>query len=1299
VTREIWLSPVLGNNRERLLARCAEYLTGGKTDRLLYLAASHPLLDLATEKLLDGNSVCGVWGEFPVYLFRGFVRRILAEASVSVPGAVATGSTEVTRSSAKPPDPVATAPGTDTTLLTRVPIDREELPLRKSLISQIIKQLSASGRLKAIKPLANRDGCVNTIASLIGELQRAGKTAEEFAKAIEERRLDAHEISPPAIQNSQFTIHNSNNDRPGSQIDFDVEVALIYQKYTEALDAHGLTDEDADQLRALQIVRGDVAQVVNSRLRHPEPEHSQINNLRYSLPWLEQIELLVLDGFFDFTPVQGEILRYLIPRIPDVIVNVNHDAQNPDIFTPFASTIEHLQSIAPFEVAQVVNSSSSEPLGEPPQINNLRRTLFNAAAANLRIEEPVVNEPQINNLRCTLLECSDRELEVRSIAKEIKRLILTERYSLAEIALVVRERAAYADTIVRVFAEESIPCNLERRVEANHVTAIRACAKIFQVFRKSDESVVNITASELAHLIKTDYFRVADRDLEDLTRQFDQKYSLLLDDDGTKAESNEKLRAALGIGRWNPDNLENVIAYVGSDLPVDAWINRAGKLIRIFPSAEDAQTLIGGAEAEDPAATAEDEVGTPQEDEIVMDRRKRPAPVHPAAIGWTILVMRHLQRLFAGVPLEGTLDELQRALMMLLDRLQFSNQVNVPFAQKGGAHDIPQATLDVRGRESLRRAIAAAVRSFNYANSVVSVPGAVATGSTEHPRKPTKPSDPVATAPGTDTIALSSFIDEIERCLKSQTLSVGTANRDGLRVLEATDVRGLRFKIIFIAGMIEGGFPLRTSRDWLYPHEERLRLQKQGIFLEDISTDTLLKEEHYFYQAACRATERLYLTRPLALNDGSETVASYYIEELRRAIAPAVIEVKQIRGDVEGRDPLAVSSKGELGPVLIRRAEARNSNHANAGKLLSLATDAGHISLSALSRVNIEHARHGEWFGPHDGEITHPDLQRMLARHFGPEHVYSASRLSTYGSCAFRFFGNRVLRIEPRSEAALDLQAIDAGKLLHDILRRFFEKHRGDYLPARDRQALRDELGKTADTVFREHEDKVPPLNERIWRIDCEIRKLILDQVLQYEIKLQEKTNGRVQPRYFELAFGRKSVDSDPKSTRQFLKLERAGDAALLQGQIDRVDVNEEERLAIAYDYKLSKGATLDDIKTGRQVQIPIYLAALEQLFLRGFELGGGGYYTLRGKAPRLNQGLYRNAMADCTHVTSRFVKFDDLEWQQIRQDVATRVWEFIDGMRGGRFRVKPSLGKHTCKFCDYSAVCRYDAYRINRKK
>ena len=1246
MAKEIWLGPILGSNRERLLARCAEYFAPGQADRLLYLAASHPLLDLVTGKLLDGRNARGVWGEFPVYLFRGFVRRILSEAIVSEarPSGRARSSNE--------PSLTVGLLTPDGRLAARVPIDREELPLRKSLISQIIKQLGASGQLSAIKPLANREGCVNTIASLIGELQRAGKTASEFKQAIEAREQETIRVQNP----------KSKIQKPKSQIDFDREVALIYDKYSQVLNQNGLTDEDADQLRALQVMLGE------------------IEGATVSLPWLDQIELLVLDGFFDFTPVQGEILKCLIPRVPEVIVNLNRDEHNPEIFRPFAATIEHLKSIAPFEIVQSADSISR---------GDLRARLFSGGESGAG-----------SSVTSLLLECSDREIEIRSIAKEIKRLILESNYQLSEIALVVRERAAYADTIVRVCADESIPCNLERRLEAKEVPAIRAGGKLFQLLVQPREEVVNPKASDLAHLIKTDYFRLSNHSLDELTTRFDEKYTSLLDDGNQHTASHDKLRAALGIGRFEPDALENVIAYVGSELRVNAWIDRAQKLIRVFPSAEAAQSMIGGDEA-DPAATAEDEA--PQDDEAAMDRRKKPAPVHPAAIAWTILVSRRLQQLLSATPEAGTADELRAGVMLLLDQLQFSNQVNAPFERKTGAADIPQATFDVRGRESLRRAIAAAVRAFKYAQQIVAEPPPSGRAGL---RK-----SPSLTVGHLTPIPLAAFIDEVERCLKSQTLSLGAPNRDGLRVLEATDVRGLSFRAIFVAGMIEGGFPLRVSRDWLYPHEERLRLQKQGIFLEDISTDTLLKEEHYFYQAACRATERLYLTRPLALNDGAETVPSYYIEELRRAIAPALIEVKQIRGDIDRRDARAASSAAELSTLLVRHAQARtlagrdaDAPPSIAGELLSLAARRNYISNSALRRIGIEQARHGEWFGPYDGEITNPDLRLMLARHFGPEHVYSASRLSTYGNCAFRFFGNRVLRIEPRSEAALDLQAIDAGKLLHDILRRFFEKHRGDFLPSRDREGLRNELAAMADQVFQEHEAKVPPLNERIWKIDCEIRKLILDQVLLYELKLQEWTDLRgIRPAYFELAFGRASEASDPNSTKQYLKLSRAGasgaEAALIQGQIDRVDVNRTERLAIAYDYKLSKGANLDDIRSGRQVQIPIYLAALEQLFLPRWELGGGGYYTLRGKGARLNQGLYRAAYADCTRVTSPSTKFDDPTWERIRRDVSQRVWEFIDGMRSGQFRVKPSLGSKTCNFCDYSAVCRYDAYRINRKK
>jgi ATP-dependent helicase/DNAse subunit B len=1278
-----------------LLARCAEYVANGKTDRLLYIAASHPLLDLATQKVLNGQSTLGVWGEFPFYLFRGFVRRVLANATPQSGNDAPSLATTPRGLPARGPRLVGPVP--------RVPIDREELPLRHSLISQIIKQLADSGQLPAIRRLANRDGCVNTVAAVVGELQRAGKTAYEFAAIVAEKEVQ----SPKSEDQSRKTrnqIPDSKSQIPKSQIDFDHDVALIYSKYEEALERFGLTDEDADQLRALQILR-DVAQIDNLRAGG--------NNSQ----WLDHIELLVLDGFFDFTPVQGEMLRLLIPRIPNVIVNLNHDEHNEQIFQPFQSTIEHLKSIADFAVLTTDDCDVASGA-----LASLRESLFNADEPR---DSPTVREGvragkmPANRTQdacapaALLLECGDRETELRAIAKEIKRLILENNYKLADIALVVRERSAYADAILRVFEQESIPGNLERRVAANEIPCVRATAKLFQILKEPErEHVVNPKTSDIAHLIKTDYFRISGDDLLELSKTFDAQFAVLLDASGDD-ERDANRRFALGLGRWAPDVLENVIAYVGSELRVRAWLDRAARLIRLLPSADAARTFIG-AESGDTDAAVALEFEPPAEDEPAQpERPKRPSPVHPASIAWTMLVLERLRQKIAAVPEEGTPNELRASLMSLLEQFEFPEQIRQPLTQPARAADVAQVMLNIRGIEALRRGLAATVRSFDFAHQILSE--ARPSGPASSVKQPALPSQLL-----TQT-TLAAFIDELERCLKSQVLSISAGDRDGVRVLEATDVRGLRFRAMFIAGMNEGSFPLRNPRDWLYPHEERERLKKHGLVLEDISNETLLKEEHYFYQCACRATERLYLTRPLAADDGIETVPSYYIDELERAIAPAEIVRKQIRSDIDSHDVQSISNASELAAKLVRQKTRQGQRRENllpanvASELIARARREMYLSDSLLRRVAIELQRGGDSFGPYDGQITQTDLRTLIANHFGPDYVYSASGLSAFGNCPFKFYAARVLRLEPRNEAALDLPAIDAGKLLHDILRRFFERHRKEFLPGKNREALLKEMAAVADEVFKEHERVVPPLNERIWKIDCEIRKLILEQVLLHELRLQEKTKTRgILPTYFELAFGRVSDGSDPDSTTEYLKIfrttgwqpgaadrQQAGsrlseEAALIQGQIDRVDTNESGQV-IAYDYKLSQGAKVVDMQAGRQLQIPIYLAALEQLFLPDFELAGGGYYRLRGRGKRLNQGFYRKMFSDCTDVTGR-VMVDDVQWQRVRREVGRRVWQFIDAMRAGDFRVKPSEGKKTCKFCDYSPVCRYDTYRINRK-
>ena len=81
---------------------------------------------------------------------------------------------------------------------------------------------------------------------------------------------------------------------------------------------------------------------------------------------------------------------------------------------------------------------------------------------------------------------------------------------------------------------------------------------------------------------------------------------------------------------------------------------------------------------------------------------------------------------------------------------------------------------------------------------------------------------------------------------------------------------------------------------------------------------------------------------------------------------------------------------------------------------------------------------------------------------------------------------------------------------------------------------LQEELATIADEVFDEHERVVPPLNRQIWKIDREIRKILLDQVLLYELEVQEEAEAKVLPTYFEVAFGgMRSAAKDPDSKEE----------------------------------------------------------------------------------------------------------------------------------------------------------------------
>ena len=70
---------------------------------------------------------------------------------------------------------------------------------------------------------------------------------------------------------------------------------------------------------------------------------------------------------------------------------------------------------------------------------------------------------------------------------------------------------------------------------------------------------------------------------------------------------------------------------------------------------------------------------------------------------------------------------------------------------------------------------------------------------------------------GSATLTRSEFRSDLERAVSAQEFLVAGATEGAVRLLAATDLRGLTFHTIIILGLVEGQFPERARGDWIAP--------------------------------------------------------------------------------------------------------------------------------------------------------------------------------------------------------------------------------------------------------------------------------------------------------------------------------------------------------------------------------------------------------------------------------------------------------------------------------------------------
>ena len=478
---------------------------------------------------------------------------------------------------------------------------------------------------------------------------------------------------------------------------------------------------------------------------------------------------------------------------------------------------------------------------------------------------------------------------------------------------------------------------------------------------------------------------------------------------------------------------------------------------------------------------------------------------------------------------------------------------------------------------------------------------------------------------GGTPLTLGAFAAELERRMQRPAVLLREAG--GVLFSPMHTLHGLRFAHVFIGGLAEGEFPapLRAAR--LLRSEARGHLAEAGLELPPEPRST---EDELWRSASSRADAGTSLWRPRFDDAGRPVPASWYFPEAEATDEPASIE------------PREAASRRELAVALSSRwrvGERRRPQGLPAWTVVRAAAQVEQLRRSFAGA------------GRHEGALR--SAGGAGERLAGPETRWSATRIESYRTCPFQFFGRHALGLYGVDDELQEADAALRGTVIHQVmeaaLRPLAEAGR-PLVPETEDEAVRG-MHERGAKIWHSAPDDHHFGRAALWRLEWGDVSDDLERLIRREAR-----HGA--------GLGTTRVDG----------IERPFDVALpgieppmrLRGIIDRVDAG--PGFAQIVDYKSGRAITFRAVERGERVQLQLYaLAALEQL--------GAGRLVARYAYldPRAEEWALDSA---------------DPEHAALFDDAARHAEAVRAKVAAGDFRVNPQVAPCP-RYCDLRHVCR----------
>ncbi|MEX2461748.1 MAG: helicase-exonuclease AddAB subunit AddB [Paenibacillaceae bacterium] len=281
---------------------------------------------------------------------------------------------------------------------------------------------------------------------------------------------------------------------------------------------------------------------------------------------------------------------------------------------------------------------------------------------------------------------------------------------------------------------------------------------------------------------------------------------------------------------------------------------------------------------------------------------------------------------------------------------------------------------------------------------------------------------------GDEDVSLELFVRLLDAGLESIKLALVPPSLDQVLIGSIDRTRSAQVKHAFVLGVNDGILPQRMNEDGLISENEREQLLASGLHLADGSRRKLLDEQFLIYTVLCTPSHQLWLSYPLADEEGKTLLPSEIIKQVK-SLFPQMQE-RLLLAEPDG----TLSEQEQMSFI------------AQPERAMSYLTVQMKQALRGITIPPLWWHIYN-WFATQPA--WHDKLQRMIrsllftneeptlaesTRHllYGDHLRASVSRMERFIACPFSQFVSHGLRLQERR--IYRLEAPDIGQLYHAAL-------------------------------------------------------------------------------------------------------------------------------------------------------------------------------------------------------------------------------------------------------------------------